>query len=295
MSATSQRPVPRIPIPGAQPLFSGKVRDVYELAQGRLLLVASDNLSAFDVVLPTRIPGKGQVLTRVSAWWFRNLKSAAPHHLISTEVRDLPEPFRGASTELADRFMIARRAQRIDFECVVRARLTGSGYKDYVRTGSVCGIALPAGLKDGALLAAPLFTPATKNDSGHDENMSWDGLVQAVGAPLAAALKSRSQALFAEAAGVCRSRGVELVDTKFEFGMADGELILVDEILSPDSSRFWLLDGEQVRSVMDKQYVRDYLETLPWDKTAPGPELPADMVQRVSQMYRDAERRLIGP
>ncbi len=294
MTGMSDRASARLVIPGATPHYSGKVRDVYELEADRLLIVATDNLSAFDVVLPTRIPGKGQVLTRVSAFWFRRLRSAEPHHLISTRVEDLPEPFSRSAELLRDRFMVVRRTQRVDLECVVRARLTGSGYKDYLATGRVAGIALPPGLEDGAKLPDLMFTPATKNDRGHDENITWEQAVEMVGQDTAEALRARSFAIFREASIYAATRGVELVDTKFEFGHLGGELILIDEILSPDSSRFWLKQGDQLRNVMDKQYVRDYLETLPWDKRDPGPELPPEMVERVSRMYRDAERRLTG-
>lgn len=292
MSPTPAGTHGRLGIPGAIPFYSGKVRDVYELGPDRLLIVATDNLSAFDVVLPTRIPGKGMVLTRVSAFWFRRLKSAVPHHLISTRVEDLTGPFAGCAELLRDRFMIVKRTERIDLECVVRARLTGSGYKDYRATGKVAGVALPAGLEDGARLSELMFTPATKNDRGHDENITWDQAVELVGIETAVALRERSFAIFREAAIYAATRGVELVDTKFEFGRLEGQIILIDEILSPDSSRFWLREGAQFRNVMDKQYVRDYLETLPWDKRHPGPEIPVEMVERVSQMYVDAERRL---
>jgi len=283
----------RPPVPGARLLFSGKVRDVYEAGPERLVLVATDNLSAFDVVLPTPVPGKGQVLTRVSAFWFRTLRSAVPHHLLSTRVAEFPEPFCRHPELLADRAMLVRRTRRIDLECVVRARLTGSGYQDYRATGAVAGVALPPGLADGERLPRPLFTPASKSASGHDQNLTWDGAVGQVGRARAEALRARSLELFEEAAAACRARGLELVDTKFEFGEAGAELVLIDELLTPDSSRFWELgpDGRP-RQALDKQFVRDYLETLDWDKTAPGPELPPAIVARTQELYREAERRL---
>ncbi|MBI5836606.1 MAG: phosphoribosylaminoimidazolesuccinocarboxamide synthase [Candidatus Eisenbacteria bacterium] len=302
---------PRLSVPGARPLFSGKVRDVYEAGPGRLLLVATDNLSAFDVVLPTRVPGKGQVLTRVSAFWFRTLAAARPHHLLSTDVAEFPPPFCDHPESLADRAMLVRRTRRIDIECVVRARLTGSGYKDYLATGQVAGIELPKGLPHGAVLPEPIFTPASKADSGHDENLTFAQMAARVGREKSEALRERSLRIFAEAAAVCRSRGLELVDTKFEFGeplaggeagfdpsaprAAAGELVLIDEILSPDSSRFWEMGANGTpRQALDKQFVRDYLETLDWDKTDPGPELPAEIVARTQALYREAERRLTG-
>jgi phosphoribosylaminoimidazole-succinocarboxamide synthase len=285
----------RLAVPGAQPLFTGKVRDVYAVDDRHLLLVATDNLSAFDVVLPTAIPGKGHVLTRVSVFWFRTLASAAPHHLVSADVADFPEPFRSHADLLQDRSMLVRRAQRVDLECVVRARLTGSAYKDYLATGRMAGVALPAGLSNGAVLDPPVFTPSTKNDTGHDANITWDEAVRLVGRETAEACRARSLAIFGEARAVCATRGLELVDTKFEFGRVDGELTLIDEVLTSDSSRFWEAGPEgRPRAALDKQFVRDYLETLGWPKTYPGPELPPDIVARTQALYRDAERRLTG-
>ena len=286
---------PRVWIPGVKPLFTGKVRDVYEVDADRLLLVATDNLSAFDVVLPTPIPGKGQVLTRVSTYWFQRLASASPHHWISSRVEDFPGQFRGHPGLLADRCMLVKRARRIDLECVVRGRLTGSAYKDYQATGRVAGEPLPAGLPNGHKLESPIFTPASKNPSGHDENLTWDQAVAAVGVETANALRERSLEIFREASVACAERGLELVDTKFEFGWVGAELTLIDELLTSDSSRFWEVgpDGKP-RTALDKQFVRDYLETLDWDKTDPGPELPKHIVEATRVLYRQAERRLTG-
>ncbi len=271
------------------------MRDIYAAGVGQLLLVATDNLSAFDVVLPTQIPGKGEILTRLSVHWFRSLAGASPHHLLSADPEDFPEPFRAYASRLRGRSMLVRRAHRLDVECVVRGRLTGSGLKDYRATGRVCGQVLEAGLGEGAVLDPPLFTPAAKNDLGHDRNCTFEEVQQQFGALLAARLRERSLAQFLEARARARERGLELVDTKFEFGMVEDTLTLIDELVTPDSSRFWELDQSgNPRAAFDKQFVRDYLETLPWDKTAPGPELPPEMVERTRALYRTALERLAG-
>ncbi len=273
-------------------LASGKVRELYDIDVERLLLVASDRISAYDVVLPTAIPDKGAVLTALSAWWFARLTAAAPHHLLST-VDDVPARLRG-------RAMVVRRLRMLPVECVARGYLAGSAVGEYADTGRICGVALPPGLREGDRLPAPVFTPATKAAAGdHDENVTFDHIVSLVGAELAEALRARTLALYAEAAGVAEQAGILVADTKFEFGLdPDDELVLGDEVLTPDSSRFWPADtwapgGAQPS--YDKQYVRDWLlQDSGWDRTAPGPRLPPDVVAATRERYVEAYRRLTG-
>ncbi len=287
--------VMKVELPGLSPWREGKVRSVYEAGPDHLLIVASDRLSAYDSILPTPIPGKGTVLTQLSVFWFGKLASAAPHHFVTADPARYPEPFRAHAALLAGRSMLVRRAERVDIECVVRGHLTGSGWREYRSDGRVCGIALPPGLHDGSRLDPPIFTPATKEESGHDQNVSFDEVVRRVGAATAERLRARSVAIYEEARAHAWQRGLVLADTKFEFGWVDGRVTLIDELLSPDSSRFWEMgpDGK-ARQALDKQFVRDYLETLDWDKTDPGPELPAPVVARTLELYREAERRLTG-
>jgi phosphoribosylaminoimidazole-succinocarboxamide synthase len=275
-------------------LRSGKVRDIYD-AGDNLLLVASDRLSAFDVILPTPIPGKGKILTAISAFWFEQTQRLCPSHLVSTDVSSLdlsPEE----QDALRGRTMIARKAERIDIECVVRGYLAGSGYKEYSASGTLAGEPLPDSLRRGDRLPEPRFTPAIKNDEGHDENISRERLREIVGAGLAAELEATSLAIFAFASERAARAGLILADTKFEFGWIDGQITLIDEALTPDSSRYWdaaaMRPGAEPPS-FDKQIVRDWLETQPWDKTYPGPEIPDDIVALALDRYQQVYDRLI--
>jgi len=275
----------------------GKVRDVYEL-DDRLLVVATDRLSAFDVVLPTGIPGKGVILTQLSLFWFGELAELAPHHVITAEVDDYPQELRAHRELLQGRSMLVRKTEPLPVECVVRGYLAGSGFKDYRESGEVCGLSLPPGLRQADRLPEPLFTPATKAESGHDQNIPFARMVALVGEARAEEARATSLALYARACAHAEARGLILADTKFEFGVRDSRLLWIDEALTPDSSRFWPRDawrpGRNPPS-FDKQYVRDYLETLEWDKRAPGPPLPAEVVARTREKYEEALGRLRGP
>jgi len=271
----------------------GKVRDVYDLGD-RLVIVATDRISAFDWVLPTPIPDKGRVLTALTLFWLRWLNVS--NHLLSTESRDCPAAFRGS--EFAGRTMLVRKTAVVPVECVVRGYLAGSGWKDYRRTGAVCGNALPAGLSECEALPAPIFTPATKAETGHDENISFDQMAAAVGRDTAEELRARSLDVYCRAAEYARGRGVIIADTKFEWGrLPSGELILIDEVLTPDSSRFWPGDGYRPgrgQPSFDKQFVRDWLESTTWDKNSPPPPLPTEVVDKTRQKYLEAVERLTG-
>jgi len=277
----------------------GKVRDTYDLGD-RLLMVATDRMSAFDFIMPNGIPDKGRVLTQLSAFWFRRLSDIVANHLISVDVADLPDVVRNDSAlreMLEGRFMIVKKAKRIDFECVVRGYLAGSGWSDYQRTGAVCGVALPAGLRQAERLAEPIFTPATKAEEGHDINVSLDEMKRAIGEDLAQTIADASIAVYKEAAAYALDRGIIIADTKMEFGLIDGELILIDELLTPDSSRYWPVaeyrPGGSPPS-FDKQFLRDWLEHSGWNKQPPAPELPADVVAGVASRYREAYEWLTG-
>ena len=277
----------------AWPLLSrGKVRDIYDFGPHELLIVTTDRLSAFDVILPTGIPDKGVVLTQISNFWFGKLSDIITNHLVD------PEPFGadGAHAHLAGRSVVVRKAQPLPVEAIVRGYLTGSGLKDYQRTGMVSGILLPPGLVESSRLEHPLFTPSTKAAVGdHDENISLDQLNDLLDREIAERVHDVALALYQAGAAYALERGIIIADTKFEFGMLDGGVILIDEALTPDSSRFWPAEGYEpgrVQPSYDKQYVRDYLETLDWDKTAPGPELPPDVVAKTAEKYTDAWRRL---
>jgi phosphoribosylaminoimidazole-succinocarboxamide synthase len=280
--------------PGLSLLARGKVRDLYEV-NGDLLLVATDRLSAFDVILPTPIPDKGKVLTQLSQFWFKTLKDVVPNHVITTT--DFPrqlDPYRDA---LAGRAMLCRKTQPVLVECVVRGYLSGSGWKDYRASGAVCGIPLPPGLGESARLPEAIFTPSTKAASGHDENISFDQMVAAIGGPLAEQLRSISIDLYRRAADFAEPRGIILADTKFEFGLIGNQIIWIDEALTPDSSRFWPAQGYapgRPQPSFDKQYVRDYLEKIGWNKQPPAPELPVDVVAATRAKYREAYRLLTG-
>jgi len=288
--------VHEIDVPGARVFRHGKVRSVFEAGPEHFVIVASDRLSAYDSVLPTPIPGKGVILSRISAFWMRSLADAAPHHLVSDDPADFPEPFRAHAEMLRGRAQLVRRAERIDIECVVRGYLTGSGWKEYRASGTVCGLALPSGLRDGSRLDPAIFTPASKNDHGHDENLSFEAMAALVGSPTAAALRARSLAIYEAAHAHARARGLVLADTKFEFGRVDGTLTLIDEALTPDSSRYWdraAYEAGRLES-FDKQVVRDWLDAGGWDHEPPAPPLPDDVVARTQERYLEAIRRLSG-
>jgi phosphoribosylaminoimidazole-succinocarboxamide synthase len=275
----------------------GKVRDVYA-AGDHLILVATDRISAFDYVLGSGIPDKGRVLNQLSAFWFGRTGHIITNHLLSTDVNDYPDGARAFAAQLAGRSMLARRTTPLPVECVARGYLSGSGWKDYRATGEVCGIPLPAGMQESDRLPEPIFTPATKADSGHDENISEAAAASVVGAELLARLKTLTLELYAHGVAHADSKGIILADTKFEFGLTDeGELLLIDEMMTPDSSRYWPKDtyhpgGPQPS--FDKQYVRDYLESIQWNKQPPVPSLPDDVVQNTRAKYLDAYRRLTG-
>lgn len=280
------------------PATHGKVRDIYDLGS-ELFIVATDRISAFDVVMPNGIPDKGKILTQMSLFWFDLISSklGVKHHLISADIADFPAPFQAQPEVFASRSMLVKKAQVLPVECVVRGYLAGSGWKDYQATGKICGIDLPAGLKQCEKLPQPIFTPATKATSGHDENIPFEEAVKTAGADVASALRDNSIGLYTTAADYAASRGVIISDTKFEWGSIDGQLILVDEILTPDSSRFWPADKYEPgrdQDSFDKQFVRNYLETCDWDKTPPSPELPDDIVSATREKYLDAFRRLTG-
>jgi len=272
----------------------GKVRDIYDLGD-RLLLVASDRLSAFDVVMPTPIPDKGRVLTQLSRFWFDKLSDVVRNHVISTtEFDGEMAPY---AADLAGRAMVCCKADPLPVECVVRGYLAGSGWKEYRESGAVCGIKLPAGLLESSKLPEPIFTPATKETSGHDINISFEQMATITGEGLAARLRDTSIEIYRRASDFASGHGIIIADTKFEFGLENGDLVWIDEALTPDSSRFWPADGYQPgrgQPSFDKQYVRDYLERLGWNKQPPGPELPADVVAGTTAKYREAYRRLVG-
>jgi len=283
-------------LPGVELLGRGKVRDVYAL-EDRLLIVASDRISAFDYILATGIPNKGRILTQLSVFWFDFLSKVTPTHFLTASVDQYPEPLRQYRDQLEGRSMLVKRAKMIDIECVARGYLAGSGWKEYRQTGRVCGISLPPGLKESDKLPEPVFTPSTKAQTGHDENISFEAVVGLIGKELADRLRSLTLAIYTSAARYAESRGVLIADTKFEFGLVDDTLILADEVLTPDSSRFWPRDtyspgGPQPS--YDKQYVRDYLESIHWNKQPPAPALPPDVAARTGEKYAEAYRALTG-
>ncbi len=280
-------------------LRSGKVRDLYAVGEHRLLLVASDRLSAFDVVLPTTIPDKGRVLTGLSRFWFGRTADIVANHLVGVRPEDIPGGAPAETAELRGRMMLCRRVRPLPIEVIVRGYLAGSGWKDYGRTGAVCGIPLPAGLRESDRLPEPLFTPSTKADAGHDENISLDDVATLVGRDVANRVRDLAIALYRRGAEIAEPVGIILADTKFEFGTdpQTEELILIDEVMTPDSSRFWdAADYEpgRAQASFDKQYVRDWLERQAWDKTPPGPELPPDVVAGTRARYVEAFERITG-
>ena len=275
----------------------GKVRDIYDLGD-TLLIVATDRISAFDVVMPNPIPDKGMVLTRISRFWFEATKDIAPNHLISTEVEDFPEACRPYREILAGRTMWVRKTEPLPIECVVRGYLSGSGWNEYRETGEVCGIRLPHGLVESSILDEPIFTPATKAEAGtHDENISFEQVIGLVGRERAEQVKAISISIYGRAREMAARRGIVIADTKFEFGIWEGGLLLIDELLTPDSSRFWPEDeyspGGPQKS-FDKQFLRDYLLTLDWDKSPPAPQLPPEIIEKTRERYLEALKRLTG-
>jgi phosphoribosylaminoimidazole-succinocarboxamide synthase len=291
------RAVSEVRVPGVEPWRRGKVRSIYEAGPDHLVIVASDRLSAYDSILPTPIPGKGVILSALSAFWMRTLKAAAPHHLVSDDPAGFPAPFAASAALLRGRAQLVRRAERVDIECVVRGYLTGSGWREYRERGTVCGIRLPAGLRDGSRLDPAIFTPATKADAGHDENLSFERMTEIVGQGTADALRVRSLAIYEEARSWAWPRGLVLADTKFEFGRVEGALTLIDEALTPDSTRYWdRAEYEAGRLVsFDKQVVRDWLDASGWSHEPPAPALPPDVVRRTQERYLEAWRRILGP
>ena len=267
----------------------GKVRDIYDLGD-RLLLVASDRLSAFDVVLPDGIPGKGRVLTQISIFWFRQMRDIVPNHLEATDVAVFPAGLQKYSGILEGRSMLVKKATPVPVECIVRGYLSGSGWKEYRETGSVCGVRLPEGLVESSRLEEPIFTPSTKAEEGHDINIPFSEVERIVGAELAAKLRDTSLRIYSKARDIAEKKGIIIADTKFEFGLYDSEFMLIDEILTPDSSRFWsskdYAPGRSQDSY-DKQIVRDYLLTLDWNKTHPGPRLPESIIEKTATRYRE--------
>lgn len=284
-------------LPGVDLFVRGKVRDVYAVGD-QLLIVATDRISAFDYVLNSGIPGKGRVLTQLSRFWFDHLRRIVPHHCLSTVVDEYPQVLRPFDNQLMGRSMLVRRTQGIPVECVARGYLSGSGWKEYLKTGAVCGLALPSQLKESSRLAHPIFTPATKAKSGHDENIDFERFVSVVGSrERAEKLRDLTLTLYATAAVHAESCGIIIADTKFEFGLVDGEICLIDECLTPDSSRFWPKDSYQEggpQPSFDKQFVRDFLESIHWNKQPPAPALPEAVIQATSEKYSEVYRRLTG-
>lgn len=279
-------------------LRRGKVRDVYEAGRDGLLIVATDRISAFDCVLPTPIERKGEVLTALSRFWFEELAHIVPNHLITTDIAEMPADIRDHAADLQGRSMFVRRTEVFPVECVVRGYLVGSGWNDYLETGEVCGHRLPSGLGESAELAEPIFTPATKAETGHDENISESRMAELIGQGVTANLRDISLRLYNEAREYARGKGIIIADTKFEFGRdGDGNVILIDEALTPDSSRFWpaaTYEPGKSQPSFDKQFVRDYLQKLNWNKLPPAPSLPADVARATSERYLEAYRLIVG-
>ena len=289
-------PLLTLDLPGIRKLKSGKVREIFDLGEA-FLLVATDRISAFDCVMPNGIPRKGEVLTQLSYFWFERFSEWMPNHLLAHAADPLPKNLAPFAAHLSRRSMIVKKAKPLAIECVVRGYLAGSGWKEYQQSQTVCGIALPDGLRESSELPEPIFTPATKAESGHDENISFAQAEKIVGADLAAQAREFSLRIYSEARAYAKERGILIADTKFEFGLFEGKLILIDEVLTPDSSRFWPADqyapGRSQPSY-DKQFVRDYLETLAWNKTPPAPALPPEVVAKTQAKYLEAFERLTG-
>jgi phosphoribosylaminoimidazole-succinocarboxamide synthase len=292
----SNDPVLRLDLPGLPKTKSGKVREIFDLGDA-LLLVATDRISAFDCVMPNGIPRKGEVLTQLSFFWFERFAPLVQNHLLARPGDPLPAKIEPFAARLRGRSMIVKKAQPLAIECVVRGYLAGSGWKEYRKSQTVCGIPLPPGLTESAELPEPIFTPATKAETGHDENIPFERAAEIVGPDVAARVRDLSLRLYRDGRDYARQRGIIIADTKFEFGLYHGEIILIDEVLTPDSSRFWPADEYQPgqsQPSFDKQFVRDYLETLDWDKTPPAPALPRDIVAKTQQKYLEAYERLTG-
>ncbi len=283
-------------LPGVARHARGKVRDVYSV-DNRLLIVATDRISAFDYILKSGIPDKGRVLTQLSIFWFDFLREVTPTHFLTASVEEYPAPLPQFHAQLEGRSMLVKQAQMIDIECVARGYLSGSGWKEYRERGTVCGIALPAGLRESDQLPEPIFTPATKAQTGHDENVSFEHVVSLIGESLAKRLRDLTLEIYHKAARYAETKGIIIADTKFEFGFVGEELVLGDEVLTPDSSRFWPADTYQpggAQFSFDKQFVRDYLESIQWNKLPPAPALPEEVAEKTSEKYREAYRILTG-
>lgn len=283
--------------PDLKLLTRGKVRDIYDLGD-TLLLVTSDRISAFDVIMNEPIPDKGFVLTQISVFWFRQMEDIVKNHIISTDVADFPAVCQPYAAQLAGRSMLVKKAKPLAAECIVRGYVSGSGWKDYKATGAICGIKLPEGLKESDRLPEPIFTPSTKAELGtHDENISFEEMAKVCGKELAEQARDYTLKIYSRARDLADQKGIIIADTKFEFGVYDGELIIIDECMTPDSSRFWPKDQYQPggpQPSFDKQFLRDYLETLDWGKTAPAPPLPAEIVEKTADKYREALFRIAG-
>ncbi len=297
----SNQVITKTELPGIELIARGKVRDVYGISDKMLgdplLFIATDRISAFDCILPQGIPGKGRVLTQMSLFWFDLLKDLVPNHLITADVNEYPAPLHAYRDQLEGRSMLVKRCRMEPVECVARGYVVGSGWKDYKATGAICGIPLPAGLKECAQLPEPIYTPASKAETGHDENISYEATVKTVGAETAALLRDLTLKIYSKASAHAATRGIILADTKFEFGWHDGKLLLADEVLTPDSSRYWPRDGYApggAQPSFDKQFVRDYLETLDWNKQPPAPPLPDNVIQKTSEKYHEAYKRITG-
>jgi phosphoribosylaminoimidazole-succinocarboxamide synthase len=280
------------------PTKQGKVRDLYDLGD-RLLIVATDRISAFDVILPDGIPNKGKVLTQISTFWFNRLEHVVANHIITTDVREFPEPFRSAPEIFGGRSMLVKKAKPLPVECIVRGYISGSGWNEYRKSQSICGIPLPTGLRESDRLPAPIFTPSTKAEQGvHDENISFEEVVKILGQPLASRIRELTLKLYTEGAGYAAGKGIIIADTKFEFGTDErGAVVWIDEAMTPDSSRFWPMDRYTpggAQPSYDKQYVRDYLLSLNWDKKPPAPALPGDVITTTASKYAEALKRLTG-
>ena len=296
MESTEDQIILETSLPGVKRFSQGKVRDVYTVGE-RLLIIATDRISAFDCVLPTGIPDKGRVLTQMSVFWFDFLRDVCATHFLTANVDEYPAELRKYRDQLTGRSMLVKRAEMVPIECVARGYLAGSGWKEYRASGTVCGIPLPQGLRESDKLPEPIFTPATKAQSGHDENISFERMVSIVGKELSTQLRDLTLKIYQQAADYARPRGIILADTKFEFGMIDGVMTLADEVLTPDSSRFWPLETYKAggpQPSYDKQYVRDYLESIHWNKQPPAPALPDDVARRTSEKYQDAYHALSG-
>ncbi|MBI5893437.1 MAG: phosphoribosylaminoimidazolesuccinocarboxamide synthase [Deltaproteobacteria bacterium] len=285
-------------LPTLKLLKRGKVRDIYDL-DDKLLIISTDRISAFDVILPNGIPEKGKILTSMSSYWFKIMEDIIPNHIIAADCKDFPEPLKQYCDILKDRSMLVKKAKPLPVECIVRGYISGSGWNEYKEKGSVCGIKLPDGLLEGSELPEPLFTPSTKADEGHDENITFDKVKKIIAPKLAEELKAKSIAIYKKARDIARTKGMIIADTKFEFGLDEkSKLILIDEILTPDSSRFWPLADYKPGNVqdlsLDKQFIRDYLISINWDKKPPAPNLPQDIILKTTERYKEALKRLVG-